>query len=462
MKILVLISRLIVGSLFIVSGLVKANDPLGFSYKLGEYFSASVFDWPAFEPYALTFAILLVIGEVVLGVALLIGGKMKLTTWTLLGLTVMFGFLTWYSWAFDAVKDCGCFGDALKGSLGRSLTPLESFMKDMVLLVFVLVLLIAQMAKGWIKMNTVKEDMIYLPLGLVLVALLGWGVFGWPFTILFTLFNFAVYFGVKKMSKHMNASEWIVAGAILMISSGFTYWNYAHLPLKDYRPYRVGANIVESRKTCEELGLQCPVYANVYLMTNKTTGETKEVNSKVYMDDKIWEDENWEITETLDGNITLENGYESPIHDFIFTNEDGVEVTEDLLIDPNYSLLVVAYDLQHLGEMDTVKINDFPQVKFLISGRGAAALAKIKALTDRFQKGGFKVHGATSSTWETVEAMRHEAQLAFPWLSADGIMLKTIVRANPGVLLLKQGVVIGKWHHNDVPTYGQMSEDYMN
>ena len=106
------------------------------SYKLQEYFSPDVLNIPAFEPYALMIAIIMVVLEVVLGVFLLIGYKRKFTVWSLFVLIVFFTFLTFYAWYFDKVKDCGCFGDFLK------LKPLESFIKDLVLLVLILVLII--------------------------------------------------------------------------------------------------------------------------------------------------------------------------------------------------------------------------------------------------------------------------------------------------------------------------------
>src|SRR5688500_14871176 len=157
MRILIIISRLIVGSLFIVSGLIKANDPLGFSYKLEEYFAESALNLTFLEPYAVALAILACLAEVVLGFAVLFGGRMKIATWALLLLTLFFGWLTAYTATCDpqgtytvmvngqeeirsvtCVTDCGCFGDAMKGSVGRSLTPWESFAKDMVLLVFII------------------------------------------------------------------------------------------------------------------------------------------------------------------------------------------------------------------------------------------------------------------------------------------------------------------------------------
>lgn len=134
MKYLVHFSRLFVGVLFIISGLIKLNDPIGFSYKLDEYFGETVFNLPFLLPYTLALALFVVILEVVLGVMLLVGYKTKFTVWSLLGLIVFFTFLTFYSAYFNVVKDCGCFGDALK------LTPWESFTKDIVLLAFILIL----------------------------------------------------------------------------------------------------------------------------------------------------------------------------------------------------------------------------------------------------------------------------------------------------------------------------------
>ena len=142
MKITVSFSRIFVGILFIISGFIKLNDPLGFSYKLQEYFSTEVLNIPFLEPYALAISLFVVVFEVILGVFLLIGYKPKFTVWSLLLMIVFFTFLTFYSAYFDKVKDCGCFGDALK------LTPWESFTKDVVLLVLILILFLG---KSYIK-----------------------------------------------------------------------------------------------------------------------------------------------------------------------------------------------------------------------------------------------------------------------------------------------------------------------
>tara|TARA_R110000868_G_scaffold91812_10_gene254518 strand:- start:7981 stop:9075 length:1095 start_codon:yes stop_codon:yes gene_type:complete len=191
MKYIVNISRIIVGVLFIISGLIKLNDPLGFSYKLQEYFSAEVLNLPFLEHYALIISVLVVVFEVVLGVFLLIGYKPKFTVWSLLLMIVFFTFLTFYSAYFDKVRDCGCFGDALK------LTPWESFTKDIVLLFFILVL----------------------------------------------------FFGVKRIKPLFGKlTVTILALLSFILSFWFGYYVLMHLPVVDFRAYHIGANIQEGMR----------------------------------------------------------------------------------------------------------------------------------------------------------------------------------------------------------------------
>tara|TARA_R110002049_G_scaffold4377_9_gene30574 strand:- start:11552 stop:12514 length:963 start_codon:yes stop_codon:yes gene_type:complete len=136
MKILVQISRILVGALFIFSGFVKLVDPIGSQYKFQEYFSESVLNMEFLISYALPFAIVLIVAEILLGVMILIGYKPKVTVWSLLIITVIFLFLTWYSAFYNKVTDCGCFGDAIK------LTPWETFYKNVILIVLIILLLI--------------------------------------------------------------------------------------------------------------------------------------------------------------------------------------------------------------------------------------------------------------------------------------------------------------------------------
>ena len=128
-------ARYAVGALFIFSGAIKVNDPVGTQIKLTEYFEvfatdiAPFFEW--FVPAALFLSVFLSVLEVVLGIALILGYRMKLTAWVLLAMIIFFTFLTFYSAYFNKVTDCGCFGDAIKP------TPWQSFKKDIILLVFI-------------------------------------------------------------------------------------------------------------------------------------------------------------------------------------------------------------------------------------------------------------------------------------------------------------------------------------
>ncbi len=135
MKLIDQFSRFFVGALFIFSGLIKLNDPIGTEIKMEEYFDVFSNDFGSFFhifiPYALEIGMVMIVLEVVLGVAVLLNYKMNITSKVLLALMVFFTFLTFYSAYFNKVTDCGCFGDAIK------LTPWQSFIKDLILMVFV-------------------------------------------------------------------------------------------------------------------------------------------------------------------------------------------------------------------------------------------------------------------------------------------------------------------------------------
>ncbi|MGB1371266.1 MAG: BT_3928 family protein [Flavobacteriaceae bacterium] len=214
MKILTPISRIFVGILFIISGFIKLNDPLGFSYKLQEYFSAEVLNLPFLEPYALAISVFVVVFEVVLGVFLLIGYKPKFTLWSLLLMIVFFTFLTFYSAYFDKVKDCGCFGDALK------LTPWESFTKDVVLLALILI----------------------------------------------------IFFGRKYITPIFNPVVTnSIAALSLILSLAFGYHVLMHLPSIDFRAYKIGDNLLQNMSTPPD----APKAVQEFTWTFNVDGEQK-------------------------------------------------------------------------------------------------------------------------------------------------------------------------------------------
>src|SRR5882762_12008853 len=134
MNIPVGIARVIVGVLFIFSGLVKANDPLGLSYKMQEFFEVWHFHW--LDNYTLIFSIVMIVFEIVAGVAILLGWRMKLFSWLLLLLIIFFTFLTGYAYLSGKVRECGCFGDCIP------LTAGQSFAKDLLLLALIVFLFV--------------------------------------------------------------------------------------------------------------------------------------------------------------------------------------------------------------------------------------------------------------------------------------------------------------------------------
>lgn len=133
MKTFTNISRILIGVLFIFSGLIKANDPLGLSYKMQEFFE--VWDVQQFNHYTLTLSIVMIAFEIIAGVAVLIGWKMRLFSWLLLILIVFFTFLTAYALFSGKIRECGCFGDCIP------LQAYQSFVKDVVLLLLILALM---------------------------------------------------------------------------------------------------------------------------------------------------------------------------------------------------------------------------------------------------------------------------------------------------------------------------------
>lgn len=425
MKLLVLISRLLVGSLFIVSGLIKANDTLGFAYKLHDYFATDVLNLPFLDPVAWHLSVLICVVEIVLGVALILGYKSKLTAWSLLGMIVFFTFLTFYSAYFNKVTDCGCFGDALK------LTPWESFTKDVVLLFFIGIIF---WKKDTITPTTINQDLIYMAISVALILLFSVGVIGWAFPVIFALFTYGVAILVKKFYPGEGVA-WALAGVATVISFAFSYYTYSHLPIEDFRPYAVGKNIQEGMEIPE--GETPPEYMYEYTMKNKQTGETSTVNSIDYLEKEVWKDENLEIAETSEP-ILYKEGYEPPVHDFsLISLESGEDLTDQILSE-DAVFLVVAYDLTQTDTEIQPTLNTFQQ---------------------QAEAAGIPFYGVTAALYDEAETFRHQNNNAFPYLSADAITLKTVIRSNPGLVLLKNGTVMGKWHYNDFPTFEKVKTE---
>lgn len=443
-RILIEASRILVGSLFIVSGLIKSNDILGFVYKLEEYFEPGALNLEGLVPYALPLAIFIVIGEILLGVAMLIGAMPRLTAILTLIIMVFFTWLTGYTCYCDpmamvevmqdgvlteipiqCVTECGCFGNAIP------LEACESFTKDWVILIIFIPFLLGAMI-GRVKLNTLKEYRYVAPISLVLISLFSYLLVDWLFPILFAALCLLVAVILTRKIKSKKV-EYYIAGAVIIICAIFQYSCYAHLPMKDYRPYAVGENIRENMKSAEEVGEKPPVYATKYVYTNNRTGKDTIILSTDYM--KIYKEDwfkNGYTNKTFDGeSIKISDGYEPRIQDFAPQTFDGDEMLEEVLSD-GYTFFFVSKNLESIEKEQ---------------------LEGLKKLADDAQANGVKFYGLVSSNAEQAENFKFENQLAFEFLSLDFIESKIIIRSNPGLVLLKDATVIEKWSWRDTPAF---------
>jgi uncharacterized membrane protein YphA (DoxX/SURF4 family) len=361
MKILTQLSRILVGVLFIISGFIKANDTIGFSYKLVEYFE--VFHMPVFVDYAVAMAMFICIFEIMVGVALLLGAYSKLNAWLLLLMIVFFTWLTGYSAITGKVTDCGCFGDAIK------LKPVQSFLKDVVLLVFIIIIFIGH-----------KH--------------------------------------IKPLLGHTIQS--IVLSVALLVTTAFTFYTYMFLPRIDFLPYKVG-NDIKALMTYPE-NAERPVIEMVFIY--EKDGKQLELG----MNDLSNIDETYKFIDRKDK--VIKEGYIRPIADFKLY-KDGVEYTDSLLADANYKLIIVQKDLK----------SSRPGVE--------SQLAK---LGEDWQAAGYNIWALTASAPEFVEVYRHEHQIPFQYYTMDITPLKSMVRSNPGVMLMKGNVVVKKWSSYAIPS----------
>ncbi|MBX9887028.1 MAG: DoxX family protein [Flavobacteriaceae bacterium] len=353
-------SRIFVGILFIISGLIKLNDPIGFSYKLAEYFGEPVFNIPFLVPAALSLALFLVIAEVILGVMLLIGYKSTFTIWSLLLMIVFFTFLTFYSAYFDVVKDCGCFGDALK------LTPWESFTKDVVLLVLIVILFLNK-------------------------------------KLIQPLFEKSV--------------QNVITYASIVLCMFMAVWVLNHLPIIDFRPFKVGNNI--------QKGMEIPEGAPKSVVAMTFIYKVNGVDTEFSEDDLMNLPDGAEFVDRKDKVIT--EGYIPPIHDFTMMKDDS-DYKDELLLEPKL-LMIISYDLT-IAEV--------------------GGMEKMEKLNQDAKAKGFKVIGMTNSSLEEIQKAQKKYGLTFDYYTCDAIALKTIERANPSIVILDKGTIKQKVHHNDI------------
>ncbi len=370
--------RIFVGLLFIFSGLIKINDPLGFSYKLQEYFA--VFHLMFFNSWALAIAVILCALEITLGFALLIGVRPVKIAWGLLLLIIFFAFLTFYSAYFQVVQTCGCFGDAIV------LTPWQSFSKDLVLLLLIIVLFV----------NRKRITPMFAP----------------------------------------NIGDRFLIGAgIVSVCMGLYTYNFS--PVIDFLPYKIGANIPDEMKTPP--GAQPDQYEFTYQLQNKKTGAKKEMNSTDYSKSNIWKDNNWKIVGDPERRL-VKKGFTPKIQDLRVMDAQGNDYTKDLLANPFYNLVIVATNLNEADEDAINRLN-------------ATAINMAHSFNTRTIL-------ITSNPAQSAEAFGKEHKLMFEIFYADEVPLKEMVRSNPGILLLKNGTIVNKWHYHSMPSFEELEKQY--
>lgn len=372
MNIIVQLSRILVGVLFIISGFIKANDTIGFSYKLEEYFE--LFHMPFFTHYAIPIAMFICIFEIIVGVVLLVGCYSRLNAWLLLLMIVFFTLLTGYSAITNKVTDCGCFGDAIK------LKPFQSFIKDLVLLVF--------------------------------IAIIFWG-----------------HKNIKPLFNKTISNMGIFVA--LLVTTFFTFYTYMFLPKIDFLPYKVGNDIGKLMEIPE--GAPRDEYEMIFIY--EKGGQQFEFTAANLPADL----DTYKFIDRKDKLI--KEGYKPAIFDFKLYNDAGIDYTDSLLSDKeNYKLILVQ--------------------KSVFEGRSGME-PHIAALANSWQQGGYKFWALSATAPEQVEVYRHEHQLAFPYYLMDATPIKSMVRSNPGLILLKGNTVIKKWSAYNLPSFETVKK-YMN
>ena len=356
------VCRFVLAATFIFSGYVKAIDPLGTLYKLKDYAAAMSLNGLLPDWALVGVAIALGALEFALGVFMLFAVRRHVVSRITLAFMAAMTVLTLWIFVADPVKDCGCFGDALK------LTNGETLLKNIVLA--------------------------------ACAALVAWRP--------------------VDMARFISRSnQWIVryyTVAYIVITSVYCLYT---LPIFDFRPYHVGMNIKQGMEIPE--GAEQPEFESTFLL--KKNGETREFTLDNYPDST------WEYVDTR--TVQTKKGYEPPIHDFALTSCDtGEDITEQVLTKKGYTFLLVS---PRLAVADDSNFGDIDQIYEYAEENGA------------------DFYCVTASANNEIERWRDLTGAEYQFCNADETTLKTMIRSNPGLMLLKDGTIIGKWSHNALP-----------
>ena len=354
------VARTLLALTFLFSGFVKAIDPLGTVYKIEDYLTAFGGFFTSLLPLATVAAVLLILTEWTLGVMMLCNIRTQVTAWLSLAFYAVMTPLTLYIALTNPITDCGCFGDALV------ISNWQTFWKNVVLMALVVVLLCT-------KKHIPQTFVCWAELGIVVIG--------------------------------------------VAMAGGLMLYTHYHLPLIDFRPYKIGNNIPELMEIPE--GAPHDEYAITLIY------EKDGVEQEFTLQDYPRGDSTWRFVDQQ--SKLIKKGYEPPIHDFVLIDYDGEDLTYDILEMENVAL-VVLYDLQKTD------LNQLP---------------KVVELCKNYQESDLPIYILTSATDDQIDAFIEGNDLDLDrslFLTADGIMLKTIVRANPGVFELNNGTIVDKYN----------------
>jgi uncharacterized membrane protein YphA (DoxX/SURF4 family) len=365
--------RIMVGGLFIFSGLVKANDPKGLAYKMAEFFEAwavkdnilpDLMHW--LNDYVLEFAILMIVLEIIAGLAIILGYRFRLFSWFILLLTLFFTFLTAYVLFSGNIKACGCFGDCIP------LTPTETFTKDIILLILIGILLLFRR-----KIKAVFSFRIGS-----LIMLLG------------LLISVYINFDVLK-----------------------------NLPYKDCLPYKIGNNI--SKEMERPANYQEAIIENKLVYKNLKTGKEKAFTD---LNKAPWADTlNWKYIENIQTEISPAMN-EPKILDFSISSVNGENITDRVL---NYNQNLILLFVHNTGKAKMSK---------------SESLRKVIAQANESNT---PIVAVSPSSMAEIVTFKEKYDLDIEFHQIDGVVCKTAMRTNPGIILLNQGTIMGKWSYNN-------------
>ena len=363
------IGRLLMAATFIFSGYVKAIDPLGTQYKLTDYLQAMGIGSLLPEWTLLVGAVLLAALEFSLGIFLLFAIRRHLVSRIVLALMSIMTLLTLWIVIANPVKDCGCFGDAVVLSNG------QTFIKNIILLAIALMLL------------------------------------KWPTSM------------VRFVSKK---TQWVVINYTVIFALALSAWSLWDLPLFDFRPYHVGANIAQGMKIPQ--GAPQPQFETTFIL--EKNGQQKEFTLDNYPDST------WTFVDSK--TVQTAEGYVPPIHDFsIQDNKTGEDITQEVLNDTGYTFLLISPTLAYADDSN---------------------FGRIDQIYEFAQDYGYRFICLTASSDKDIAKWQDITGAEYPFYTTDATTLKTMIRSNPGLMLLHHGTIIQKWSHNKLPQPEELNQ----